>query len=81
MLRARELNPDGNVPVNFHSAEGYPASQLLPPEERTKEEKYKRLLVVNRDSGQIAPMEPETMHFPAMKELKPGVEEQYEKEF
>jgi len=34
LLRAKELRPDGNIPVNFHTSEGLPMSQLLPPGER-----------------------------------------------
>lgn len=34
LQRSHELDPQGNIPVNFHSAEGIPGSQLLPPSER-----------------------------------------------
>lgn len=68
LRRARDLNPDGNIPVNFHSAEGIPASQLLPPSKRKEEEKYRRLIVVNRETGRLAPLEPEVEHYPGMEE-------------
>ncbi len=70
LLRAKELKPDGNIPVNFHTSEGIPGSQFLPPEEREKlkkegkDTKYKKLLVVNRDSGQIAPLKKEERYYP-----------------
>ena len=32
--RSHALDPEGNIPVNFHSAEGIPGSQMLPPSER-----------------------------------------------
>ena len=72
LLRAHELNPDGNIPVNFHSAEGIQSSQFLPPSKRKEEEKYKKLIVVNRETGRLAPLEPETEHYPGMKELEKG---------
>lgn len=75
LLRSKELNPEGNIPVNFHSGEGLPGSQPLPPSERKKEEGYRRLIVVNKDSGKMAPLEPEIKYYPEMKELKPGIRE------
>lgn len=75
LLRAKELNPDGSIPVTFHSAEGIPGSQLLPPSERKEEEKYRRLIVINKETGKMAPLEPETKYYPEMKELKPGTRE------
>ncbi len=67
LLRSHELNPDGNITVNFHSAEGIPGSQFLPPSERTKENQYKRMIAVNRESGRLAPLDIE-------KEFHPGGE-------
>ena len=71
LLRAKELNPDGNIPVTFHSAEGIPGSQPLPPSERKKEEEYQRLIIVNKDSGKMAPLEPEIRYHPGEKKLEP----------
>ena len=72
LLRAHELNPDGNIPVNFHTAEGIPGSIPLPPSKRkiTEEgkEEYRRLIVVNKETGQLAPLEPEIKFYPGMKE-------------
>lgn len=63
--RAHELNPDGNVPVNFHSSEGIPGSQMLPPSKRNeKEGDYRNLIVVNKETGRLAPLEPEEVYRP-----------------
>lgn len=76
LLRSHELNPDGNIPVNFHSAEGIPGSQPLPPSKRKENEQYRKLIVVNRDTGRLAPLEPDIQYTPGgeiveMKELTP----------
>jgi len=70
LLRAKELNPDGSIPVTFHSAEGIPGSQLLPPSERKEGKKYKRLLVVNKETGRIAPLEEEKKFYPGEGEIR-----------
>jgi len=69
LLRAKELNPDGNIPVTFHSAEGIPGSQPLPPSssQRKEEKGYQRLIIVNKDSGKMAPLEPEIRYSPGEK--------------
>ena len=64
LSRSHELNPDGNITVNFHSAEGIPGSQLLPPSERKKEAEARKLIVVNRETGRLAPIEPEEVFRP-----------------
>ena len=71
LLRAKELNPDGNIPVTFHSAEGIPSSQLLPPSERKEEEKHRKLIVVNKETGKMAPLEPEIRYIPGTEKLEP----------
>ncbi|MEM3091954.1 MAG: TIM barrel protein, partial [Candidatus Pacearchaeota archaeon] len=69
LLRARELSPDGNVPVNFHSAEGIPGSQFLPPskvkqlEEKNKT-KYEQLVIVNRETGSINTAKKDILNIP-----------------
>ncbi len=70
LKRAKELNPDGNVPVNFHSAEGIPGSQLLPPSERKKDEQYKRMIVVNRENGKMTALESDFQYMPGGAEIK-----------
>ena len=76
LLRSHELNPDGNIIVNFHSAEGIPGSQFLPEAEIKKlkkegiETEYKRMIVVNRESGKLAPLEEERKHYPSLKNIE-----------
>lgn len=75
LLRAKELSPDKNLPVVFHTAEGIPSSQFLPPGEREKAgTDYKRLIVVNRETGRMAPLEAERKFYPGKTQgYKPGV--------
>ncbi len=72
LLRSKELNPDGNIPVTFHAAEGIPASQLLPPSEREEKKKYKKLLVINKETGKMAPLEEEKKFYPRLADLEKG---------
>ncbi|MFH1608302.1 MAG: TIM barrel protein [archaeon] len=57
--RSHELNPKGNVPVNFHSAEGIQGTEWekIPDQAKGIEGQAKRLIVVNRESGKMAPLE------------------------
>ncbi|MDP3991914.1 MAG: TIM barrel protein [Nanoarchaeota archaeon] len=71
LKRAHEMNPDGNIPVNFHSAEGIPGSTFLPPSKRKEGEKYQRLIVVNRETGRLAPLEPEIEYLPGKEKIEP----------
>ncbi|MBS3086167.1 sugar phosphate isomerase/epimerase [Candidatus Pacearchaeota archaeon] len=65
LLRSHELNPSGNIPVNFHSAEGIPGSQFLPPRKRTEETgDYRKMIAVNRETGRMAPLEPDLEYHP-----------------
>src|SRR3990172_8061341 len=63
LIRSHDLNPEGNIPVNFHSAEGIPGSQLLPPSKRKLGEKYQRMIIINQQTGRLAPLEPEIRHY------------------
>lgn len=68
LLRSHELNPEGNILVNFHSAEGIPGTQY----EITREgKKIKRLIAVNRETGRLAPLEPEIIYPPGREKLEP----------
>ena len=50
---------------DFHSAQGIPGSQKLPPSEREKLSTiYKKLYIVNRESGRVAPLEEEKEYHP-----------------
>ena len=69
LLRSHELNPQGNIPVTFHSTVSIPGSQLLAPKDRKKnaegeENNYKRIMAVNRETGRIAPIETEERFYP-----------------
>ncbi|MBU1501752.1 MAG: hypothetical protein KJ905_03185 [Nanoarchaeota archaeon] len=69
LLRSHELNPDGNIPVTFHSTAGLQGSQLLPPSKRGKGEgDYKKLIAINRETGRMAPLEAETKYYPGGKD-------------
>ncbi|MBU2503716.1 MAG: hypothetical protein KJ879_01540 [Nanoarchaeota archaeon] len=69
LLRSHDLNPNGNIPVTFHSTAGLPGSQLLPPSKRGKEEgDYKKLIAINRETGKMAPLEAETKYYPGGKD-------------
>jgi sugar phosphate isomerase/epimerase len=71
LMRSHDLNPDGNIPVNFHSAEGIQGSQLLPPDKRTKEAgNYQKMIAVNRDTGRMAPLEPDVEYHPGQEKLE-----------
>ena len=71
LLRAKDLNPDGNIPVNFHSAAGIPGSQFLPYSKRKEDEEYKKLIIVNRESGKMVPLEPRIQYALGERNLKP----------
>ena len=43
--------------VNFHSSEGIPGSEFLPPSKRKEKDEYQRLIVVNKESGKLSPLE------------------------
>lgn len=79
--RSHTLDPDGNIIVNFHSAEGIPGSEFEWDKEGNR--KAKKLLVINKESGKLAPLEPEEKFYAdpgLMSELKPGITpEQIEK--
>ncbi|GIU68741.1 MAG: hypothetical protein KatS3mg001_591 [Candidatus Pacearchaeota archaeon] len=64
LLRAKELNPDGNIIVNFHSSQGIPGSVPLPPHERTEGREYKLIYAVNKETGELVKLEPEKKFFP-----------------
>ena len=77
LLRSHELNPDGNITVNFHSAEGIPGSQFLPPSERvlpSEEEKegrkYKRMIAVEKETGRLIPLETEKKYYPGKEKIE-----------
>jgi len=59
--RAREINPEGNSPVTFHSTAILPAPEI----EKTKDgEIIKSVLVINSDNGRIDKVETKNRLFP-----------------
>ena len=70
--RGHKLNPDGNIIINFHSAEGIQGSEY--EWDKDGKRKAKKLIVVNKENGKMAPLEPEVKYYPSgSRELKPGV--------
>ncbi len=65
--RSHDVDPEGNVLVNFHSAEGIPGSEFKNLDER----KFRKIVAVNRETGQMVPVEEEERFTPGPE----GVEE------
>jgi hypothetical protein len=66
LLRSHELNPNGNIPVTFHSAEGIAGSEwkTLGDVEGKKPREARRLIGVDRDSGKMIQLELEKKYYP-----------------
>ena len=75
--RSHDINPEGNIIVNFHTSEGIPSSEYeITPEGK----KARKLFVVNKESGKLyAPLEPETKYYPDSKELKQETIKKFQK--
>lgn len=71
LLRSHELNPDGNIMVNFHTTEGMPSSEWKTLGEPGKEREAKRLLAIDKDSGKIISLETEKRFYPEKDLSKP----------
>lgn len=66
--RIREINPDGIVPVTFHSAgEGIPGSEWKTLGGPGKEREAKKLIAVEKESGKMIPLEREDKYYPGGK--------------
>jgi len=74
VLRSHEVDPRGNIPVTFHSAEGIPGTEWKTLGENRE---ARRMIAVNVESGRLIPIEPEVKYYPEMKRIKPGTEEEY----
>ena len=70
--RSHDLDPKGNIIVVFHSAEGIPGTEWKKIPEGTKEGEAKRLIVVNRESGKLAPLEEERKFYPEREDVSKG---------
>jgi len=66
LMRSHELDPNGNVPVNFHSAEGIAGSEwkTLGDVEGKKLREAKRLIGVDKESGKMIQLEFEKKYYP-----------------
>ncbi len=65
--KAHELSPKGNIPVTIHATGGVPSTEWMPIEGKPEK---KIMYVVNRDTGQISPVEREDRFFPYYPEEK-----------
>ena len=59
--RSHEINPEGNINVVFHSAEGIPGTEWQPTPEGKK---AKKIIAVDRKTGQMIPIEAEQRYYP-----------------
>ncbi len=75
VLRSQQINPNGNVPIVFHSAEGIIGSdwKTLGDDKTQEKRTATRLIAVNRESGQMNPMEQEIKFYPDRREYKEKV--------
>jgi len=62
--RSHDLNPKGNILVNFHSAEGLEGSEFGPKRTEDGERIYKKIIAVNRETGRMIPLEKEKRFYP-----------------
>jgi hypothetical protein len=64
--RSHEINPNGNILVNFHSAEGIPGTEWkkIPNEKEGFEGQAKRMIAVDRETGQLIPLEEDKKFYP-----------------
>jgi hypothetical protein len=66
--KSYELDPTGNIPVTIHSA-GIPGREY----EMTKDgKKLQRLIVINQESGQMAPIDEEVKYYPHLENVRKG---------
>ncbi len=81
VLRAHKLDPQGNIPVTFHSTAELP--ELRPHIKKEGEKIEQGLWIVNEDTGQIAPIKPEKRYLGEKeftgKELKFEAEKELER--
>ncbi|HOF44031.1 MAG TPA: sugar phosphate isomerase/epimerase [Candidatus Pacearchaeota archaeon] len=66
LLRSHELKPDGNITVNFHSAQGIPSStwKTLGDVEGKKPREFKRMVAVERETGKMIHLDTEKKYYP-----------------
>ncbi|MBU0906530.1 MAG: hypothetical protein KKE05_00065, partial [Nanoarchaeota archaeon] len=75
LQRSHQVDPDSNINVTFHSAEGIPGSQPLAPHKRFEVEsriepgekveiKSKKIIAVDQETGQMAVLDEDTKYYP-----------------
>ncbi len=63
-----EMDDKGGMPITIHSA-GIPGTEYkMTPEGK----KIEKLIVINQETGKMAPIEEETKHYPGFENLKKG---------
>lgn len=65
LQRSHELDDKGNIPVNFHSAEGLPGSEFGSKRGPEGQRVYNKIIAVNKESGRLVPLEKEEKWYPA----------------
>ena len=75
LLKSHEINPNGNIPVTFHSAEGILSSEwkTLGDVEGKNQRQAKRMIAVDKESGRMIPLDYEQKYYPK-DSLIPGSE-------
>jgi len=76
--RSHELDPKGNIPVVFHSAEAITGTEW---ETLGKDRKARKIIAVDRESGQMIPLEGETLYYPSMEKYKQGAEQKIQQAY
>jgi sugar phosphate isomerase/epimerase len=73
LIRSHELNPNGNIPVTFHSSQQLPGSEwkTLGDVEGRKPREAKKLIAVDREDGKMIPLEFERKYYPGEDLSKP----------
>ncbi|MBW6442339.1 sugar phosphate isomerase/epimerase [Patescibacteria group bacterium] len=66
LFRSKELNPNGNIPVTFHSSNGIPGSQFIPDSIQDGKTRYHKLIAINREDGRMIPLETEKQYTPGI---------------
>ena len=73
--RSYEIDPQGNIPVTFHSAEGIPGTEWkqIPWKEKGIKGEARKMIAVDRESGQMIPLKEEERHYPGSNLDKPTI--------
>ena len=71
--KGHELNPDGNIPVTFHSANELPGAVYRKIEEEGKKKEVKEMMyLINQESGQMVPVRRDIKYQPIPRGEKTG---------